>query len=286
MKRDDRTVSTEVTRRNASSHLFHLCIGQLSMAAEAWRVRPDETQLHEFRNALRSVRVLLRVFGDEADAHGGKSLRLALTRAADKLGAVRDLDVMLELIRRSEFQRSGRNMFEIGLLVSAIRQTQAKRFAIVQAFMASGSWTRAEQLAQRFLHRFDAEVKPSDRELITAFLDREFQRHGRKILRKSKAAKSLDAEVLHDFRINLRRLRYLGDLLGDIASPKQRKVFKRVHACEQDLGRVHDLDLALGFLRDHPAKSPLRLQQEWQTLRNARIKRFRKKWSNCREKRF
>jgi len=252
------------------------------MAAEAWRVAPDEHQLHEFRNALRSVRVLLRVFGDEADAHGGKSLRLALTRAADKLGAVRDLDVMLELIRRSEFQRCGRNIFEIGLLVSVIRQTQSKRFAFVQKFMASGSWTRAELLAQRFLHRFDAEFKPSDKELITTFLDREFQRNGRKIIRKSSAVKSLDAEVLHDFRINLRRLRYLGDLLGDIASAKQRKVFKRVHACEQELGRVHDLDLALGFLQAHPAKSPLRLQQEWLAQRDNRIKRFRKKWSKCR----
>ena len=276
--------SANLTRLEAVHLLFGENLDLLQVAANEWVETPDEKLLHEYRIALRRVRVLLRVFVGDIESHGGRPLRLVLSRVADKLGRVRDLDVMMLLVRKSDFRRNGRNDFEVDLLMKAIKQEQNSRLLAVQKHMAGASWAKTGMLTQQFKERLSDKNSPGDSETIRTFLDHEFNRHRQRIMRAASNAESDHPEILHSFRIILRRLRYLGDFFAGIADAEQRKVFKQVHRIEQELGKIHDIDLALEFLQNHPLKAPTRLGQEWRTIRSARIEKFRKKWAKCHRK--
>jgi len=276
-------LSAEMSRREAALYLFREYLGQMHTQSEVWQKAQNDTSLHQFRISLRRCRMLLKVFGVDADAHGGKSLRLALTRVADKLGAVRDLDVIHALLTRSLFGRSGRNDAELSPLLREIIQQQKKLLRRAETYLTGASRKRVTELTTRFLDRWTRHESREDAQTIKIFLDREFRLHCRWIMRAEWMAKSNAPETLHAFRIKLRRLRYLGDLLNELASREQKKVFKRIHECEQILGQVHDIDMGLAFMGDHPLKTPELLRREMVALRMKKLGKFRKKWRKSRK---
>jgi len=280
---DYNPLSAETKRREAALYLFREYIGQMQAQSVAWQKARDEVSLHQFRVSLRRCRVLLRVFAVDADAHGGKSLRLALTRAADKLGAVRDMDVIHALIKKSSYCRCGRNDVELAPLLLIVARQRDVHLHRAEKYLGGNSQTRIAELTGSFLNRWISGANPEDEQTIKIFLDREFRLHCRWIMRAEWMAKSDTPETLHAFRIKLRRLRYLGDLLNVIADGDQKKVFKRIHSCEQELGQVHDIDMTLELMDVHPLKTPDALRREVQSLRVKKLGKFLKKWRKCRK---
>lgn len=277
-------LTADTRRRDASLHLFDEYLRQMQVQAEAWRRSEDDQSLHQFRVSLRRCRVLLRVFSVDADEHGGKALRLALTRVADKLGLVRDLDVILALVMKSDFGRSGRNEAELAPLVAKITGQRGILLRRTARHFADSAGPRVAALAKQFIGRWRTHEFPEDRQTIKEFLDREFSHHGRRIMRAEGMARSGHPETLHLFRIRLRRLRYLGDLLHAIAGEKQKRAFKRIHECEQELGRIHDLDMALAFMEGHPNETPVMLRRELERKRLKKLGKFLGKWRKCRKR--
>ncbi len=63
--------------------------------AEGVRAKVDEGAVHDLRTATRRLRTPMTIFGDDAGAAGRKAIEKELRRVARRLGAVRDLDVLL-----------------------------------------------------------------------------------------------------------------------------------------------------------------------------------------------
>jgi CHAD domain-containing protein len=253
-----------------------------AMVAQAarWHKSPSEESLHDFRISLRRCRGLLRVLRDEFPERDIQPLRLALARAAGSLGEVRDLDVMLELI--AEVDHHHKPPGKTDVLVRAIQRQRMARYNRAVRLFSGPSWTRIQARIDRLLL---SSVKRSARaggHSMDELADREFRRLKRSVERVEALAEAHDAESLHNFRTRLRRLRYFGRIMADYVPKRRRRKIKRIRNCEQQLGRVHDVDVALAWVARHSRSSPAWLPAILMDLRTRRHDHFVKMWQKKR----
>ncbi|HMP90999.1 MAG TPA: CHAD domain-containing protein [Kiritimatiellia bacterium] len=286
-KRDSGNVAAlvpEMPRRAAVQLMLVGYLAQARQMAEAWEVHPDDERLHQFRIALRRCRMLLRVFNVDVRDHGGDDLRKALTKVADRLGAVRDTDVIIQLIRESRYNRSGRNETEVGRILKMTCDIREMNLAKVRRMGTGREWSKTIVFTERFIRRLMTDKSdPADR-TIHAFLDREYAKYQKRMAGMTHVARTDDGVMLHELRVRLRRFRYLGDMLSALADKEQSRIFKRVRSCEKVLGQIHDIDVALEFFVRHMNQTPLLLKRELMESRREKLARFREKWAKYRRK--
>jgi CHAD domain-containing protein len=259
----------EVMTRSFSNAAENLCI-----ALQAWRDEPGEEPLHQLRVALRRLRALFRVFADEVEGcEHGEVVRL-LREAGDRLGTLRDLDVMLALCRGSDDPFRD----EVIAVMEIERQKHMRKVR------AAGRWSELERAVREFSERLPACAGGPGWDVSwRSFCRREARDQIRRILKSAGLAKSKNADELHAFRKKLRRLRYLGETMAAHGDSHYDKVIANVHACEQRLGKVHDLDMALTWVRErYEAGEAAGLEAEWMCKRAKRLKRFRSAWAKIR----
>ncbi|HMO50588.1 MAG TPA: CHAD domain-containing protein [Kiritimatiellia bacterium] len=279
----DRDAATP--RRLAAQQLFACQGAEFRRLAEAWRSAPDDEEaLHRLRIGLRRFRVLLRVFEADTLDHGGRTLRASLSALGDRLGVVRDHDVMLAQLRKAERKLDDSAPEEVAAVESRLRVRRQAAWRKVQGGLRGRAWIRTFALTDRFVARFAADPPETNPQTVGGFFDKEFKKHVRKIRRSAALADAVDVESLHQFRIRLRRLRYLGDLFAPLADRRLAKTITLVHDAEQSLGRVHDLDLALAFLDGQAGLRAVGLRAHWEGLRARRLRRFQRAWAICRRR--
>jgi CHAD domain-containing protein len=247
----------------------------MTRAFAAWRRQPSDLTLHAARIAVRRYRVLLRVFAADADPHGGRVLRERLGGITDALGVVRDVDIVAAL--------AAAHGAEPGV-VRAIAAARQRAAATTARAIDPVTWAAAQRAASRLAARLEqaATVPESGPQRLTPYYRAETRRLVRRVRRDAEAAESDDEETLHIFRIRLRRLRYMGDLLAPYVRRPGRGLLRRVKAAEQALGAVHDVDLALAFLVRRQRLSGVRvLRAAWQKERRRRLDTFRTAWRVC-----
>lgn len=263
------TCCAEVLRQS-----FRGARGQLSDALRLWKSKPDEKSLHLLRIKLRRFRALISVFENELDGCPHDVVGRGLATIGDHLGALRDLDVMMNLCRKSE--ESCRD--QVIALMEREREDKARRIGRLKC------WRTLEVMIDDFTLRLDAyPVGKHADQAFPSFYRKQVRRQVRRILRSEELAKSDDALELHAFRKKLRRLRYLGDLLSGEGGSDYDELIRRAHACEQKLGKVHDIDMALAWLRDRLDEGQRAgLEAQWLRIREQKIKRYRKAWTTAR----
>lgn len=277
-------ISAGLNRQEAARRLCRRYLERMHQLSAAWRGEPSDRSLHQFRIGIRQSRVLLRVMRADAYAHGGRTLRARLTLAADHLGAVRDMDVILALIRKNDRRRSRRGKAKIDALLEAAVHQRDVRLRRANRYLLGPSWERIAKASTSFLRRWTRNAESRDRQTIKEFLDQEFDTHCRLIRRRTGIARASDPETLHSFRIMLRRLRYLGDLFERLESSEQRLLLRKVRKCEQLLGGIHDIDMAWAFFNTHPDLLPGSLVGQLLLVREEKLAKFRKKWAKCRRR--
>lgn len=253
---------------------FQTAHENLCVALRVWRREPGEEPLHQLRVELRRFRALLRVFANELENCPHDDVEVHLRAAGDRLGSLRDLDVMLALSRKSD---DGFRHHVIALMAKE-RTKQAREIRRAKP------WRELEAAAGNFVATLNAcPAGKHAAQPFPAFYRKHVQRQVRRILRSAALAKSDDAHDLHVFRIKLRRLRYLGELLAGEGGSRYDGIIVRVHESEQRLGKVHDLDMTLTWVRERCDAGGLAgLADEWMRKRKKRLKQFRKAWVTAR----
>lgn len=252
--------------------LFRACLDRLEGLERAWRRSRDEDAVHDFRVGIRRVRVLLRVFEADARFPEADRLRKLLGEAADRLGAVRDIDVISGLLQ----DKSGD---DAGIWLEGLEQEKADRARIADQFLFSSAWRRVGGLSARFMARIDRQAAGKVNEPIGVFVDREVQNYRKRIRKAAELARARKSEPLHAFRIRLRRLRYLGEVFAPIADPEQANLFAAVYECEQALGRLHDSDLVLERFEGAKGKAARDIRRRFRDIRDRRLAAFRLAWN-------
>jgi len=201
------------------------------------RLGRDPESLHDMRVAVRRARALLRA-GEPLYTNDVGSFADELRWLGEKLGAVRDLDVLIDRIRDESH-----DLDAAALLRELGRRRTRARASLLKALNAP----RYFALLERFADEIDA-LAPSD---SSATLEDLAARQLKKLQRLvEKTAADAPDHALHALRKKGKRVRYAYELA------ERNRVVKRAKAFQDVLGEHQDSVVAEAALRDLAAAGP------------------------------
>jgi triphosphatase len=242
---------------------FHLA---RMLAREAGtREGKDPEELHAMRVATRRQRAAWRVFG--ASFRGGRTRRYrkGLREIASRLGAVRDLDVLLEAadIYRADLPVSEQRALEP--LLSDWREHRDDARVLLVRELDSEGYRRWVDDYRDFVRTEGAAVTPvgpTEPHRVRDTAASRIWTAYEQVRGYEAALRWADVETLHELRIAGKWLRYtlefVREALGDDAGP----LIARVTTLQDHLGLMNDADvsasMARTFLVEHAGElSPL-----------------------------
>jgi CHAD domain-containing protein len=218
------------------------------------RTGADAEDLHDMRVATRRMRAAWRVFDGAFKAGKTKKLRRHLERLADRLGAVRDLDVLIGGVEAygqaiDEEERPGLEpLLSVWRKQRATARTQligeldSDRYATfvkeMDAFLEAGSNAAAAVATPTAPHRV------RDRAASQIWAAYEAVRAYELVFTWA------DVETLHELRIAAKWLRYTLEFFGETLGPDCGRLLERIVALQDYLGCLHDADVATKLARD------------------------------------
>jgi CHAD domain-containing protein len=179
----------------------------------------DEEALHDFRVALRRLRTVLRAYGPLAGEAGRKRVRRRLRRLARITTAGRDAEVQLAWLREREGELSAAERPGWRWLVARLESRRAEasegRPVIRRAFAKLERRLRRQLGSYQLtidLERGAGPAGPTFGAATAAAIHEELETLERRLSEASPA----EPDVLHEARINAKRLRYvLEPVAGD-----------------------------------------------------------------------
>ena len=235
------------------------------------RLGRDPESLHDMRVAVRRTRALLRA-GKPLYTNDVSTFAEELRWLGEKLGAVRDLDVMIDRLRAEAASLDASDDTEARALLRTLDRRRSR---------ARTSLLKALNSARYFdlLDRFPLEIGtlgPSGDEATLVDIARGELRKLRKRVRKT--ASDASNTELHALRKRGKRVRYAYELAGDESVVKRAKKFQDI------LGEHQDSVVAEATLRELAAASPAqaivagRLIEREHGVRADARKSWRKTW--------
>lgn len=229
------------------------------------RLGRDPESLHDMRVAVRRTRALLRA-GEQLFTNDVSGFAGELEWLGEKLGAVRDLDVMIDRLRAESAD------LDAAALLRDLGQRRSRaRSSLLKALNSA----RYFDLLDRFVLEIDALAPSGDAATLNDVAEREL-----KALRKRVRKTGGDApdEELHGLRKRGKRVRYAYELVG------KGSVVRRAKAFQDVLGEHQDSVVAEATLRELAAVSPEhgvvagRLIERERNARADARKSWRKAW--------
>jgi CHAD domain-containing protein len=214
----------------------------------------DPEELHNMRVAARRMRAAWRVFDGSFKPGRTRKLRRRLGIVADRLGAVRDLDVLIANLDEyraglEEAQRPGleplfslwrkeRNDARSQLMAELDSREYATFLDDMGDFLESGANSAATIAAPTTPHRV------RDRAPSEIWSSYESVRVYELVLPWA------DVETLHELRICTKWLRYALEFFGELLGTDSELLLTRVALLQDHLGMLHDADVAAKLTRD------------------------------------
>ncbi len=229
---------------------FHLA---RMLAREAGtRDGTDPEELHAMRVATRRMRAAWRVFGPGFRADRTRRYRRRLRQIAARLGAVRDLDVMIEAAEawRGTLAKPEQRAVAPLLTGWAAYREDARRLLLRE--LDSDGHRRFIEDFRVFVQAEGAAVRPvgpaephhiRDTTPSAAWAAYERLRAYEPVLRWA------DVETLHDLRIAAKWLRYTLEFVREPLGPDAAVLLAPIVALQDHLGELHDADVAASMAR-------------------------------------
>jgi triphosphatase len=245
---------------------FHLA---RMLAKEAGtRTGEQSEDLHGMRVATRRMRAAWRVYGDAFRIGRTKRLRGRLREVAGRLGAVRDLDVLVEALEAHRTSLPAAEGAALAPLVEAwSANREAARVLLLRALDAPWYGRFVEEY-RAFVVTEGAGARPAispvaphrvrDMAASRIWLSYEQVRGYEPVLRWA------DVETLHDLRIAAKWLRYTMEFFREAMGPEVESCIAKVVALQDHLGWLHDADVTIALTRQF-------LVERSQTLSTAQV---------------
>jgi CHAD domain-containing protein len=211
----------------------------------------DVNAIHRTRVASRRLREVLPVLQLDADvvAKLGRRLR----KVTSRLGVVRELDVLLLVL--AELRESGQYPdAPINMVTASIEDERDRARARMLAKLPLASLHRLSaklEKAALSLESMDKEpgrvlAPPSWRWAIDARVSR---RASGTLTAMTSAGALYLPERLHDVRIAVKKLRYALEVYADVSGHACSADLKQLRHVQDNLGRLHDLQVLVGRIR-------------------------------------
>ncbi len=214
----------------------------------------DAEELHDMRVSTRRMRAAWRVFDGAFKAGKTKKIRRHLETLADRLGVVRDLDVLIDGLATyrcglDEGLRPG-----LEPLYSLWRRQRANARTQLLTELDSAGYTSFIKEMDDFL---EAGANAAAAVAAPTAPHRVRDRAASEIWAAYEAVRAYelvlpwaDVETLHDLRIATKWLRYALEFFGETLGPDSDRLLERVVALQDHLGLLHDADVATKLARD------------------------------------
>lgn len=216
-------------------------LGAMLRHAPGTRSGEDAEDLHQMRVSVRRMRAVLRAARPLLDRRWADGLRAELGWLGRALGPVRDLDVLLLRLREEAKQFGTVEQRDAERLLAALEaEREAARAAMLQALDSQ----RYADLVER-LSRAAAEPLPLARRrrpvALASLVRREFDRLAGAVTR---AGDDPPDEVLHELRIDGKRLRYTTELAEPALGRPARELLRKTARMQDVLGEHQDACVA------------------------------------------
>ena len=229
---------------------FHLA---RMVAREAGtREGSDNEELHGMRVATRRQRAAWRVFGAAFDQKRTARHQRRLKEVARDLGAVRDLDVLIEAAQgyQKKLPSAERPAFE-PLLAKWRGQREAARVVLIKELDSD----RYQRWVDEYIAFVQAEgigtrsVGPVEPHRVRDTMPSRIWAAYEGVRAYEPVMRWADVTTLHDLRIAAKWLRYTLEFVREALGPESAPVIERVVALQDHLGWLHDADVAAGLAR-------------------------------------
>ncbi len=239
-------------------------LAKLEQHEPGTRLGLDAEELHQMRVATRRLRAAARFFEPAFRVSTRRALAVELRWLAGLLGAVRDLDVQLELltVRHSASGAGGGAEHDSSAEPGA--SSGDPLMAELREWLADERDARRAELQgaldsvryRRLLARLDAIARGRERLLVMAErspvavhgaaavekAQRRVVKHGRRI------GKQPRAEELHELRIRAKRLRYVLEMVAALTGRSGRRLVRDLAELQEVLGMHQDACVAWDVL--------------------------------------
>ncbi len=209
--------------------------------------------LHGMRVATRRMRAAWRVFGDGFRADRTKRLRGRLRTLAGALGAVRDLDVLIEAATTHQASLPAPEAAAFEPLLAGWRVERDAARVVLLRELDSTEYTRLVEDYRAFVAaEGQATLAPPspmsphrvrDTAASRVWLAYEQVRAYESVLRWA------DVETVHQLRIAGKWLRYTLEFFREALGPEAEVLIPRVVALQDHLGWLHDADVTIALTR-------------------------------------
>jgi CHAD domain-containing protein len=247
-------VRSDDTMAEAACKVLRFNFDRLLKWEAAVRSDSDIEALHDMRVATRRMRAAWRVFEDSFRASRTRKIRRRLEKVADRLGAVRDLDVLIDGMEtyRAGLDEDDRHGLD-PLMSLWRRQRKAARTLLVDELDSSGYGNFAKEM-EEFLSdatgSASTEATPTDPHRVKDCAPSLLWSSYEAVRAYELVLPWADVETVHDLRIAAKWLRYGLEFFGETLGPDGPRLLARVVALQDHLGCLHDADVAAKLARD------------------------------------
>lgn len=232
------------------------CLHQL-VANEAGVVAGDPEALHQMRVGLRRLRAAISVFAEIIRDGEVETVKHELRWLGGRLGPTRDLDVLIADVlaplceahpkepRLAAFAAEAERRRGEALtgVLAAVRSARfRKAMLMAAAWIEAGPWSTATDEAA-------AERRGQP---IGVYAAQQLRRRLDRILKRGRHIRQLEAAERHEFRIQVKKLRYASEFFSSFTESK--KLRKRRDAALDAMRRLQD---SLGDLNDIAVREKL-----------------------------
>lgn len=230
---------------------FHLA---RMIAREAGtRAGENVEDLHAMRVATRRQRAAWRVFGDAFRPARTKSHRSRLREVAARLGAVRDLDVLLEAgdAYRADLAVGEQRALEPLLTAWRIHREDARNL-LVRELDSDGYKRWLDDYAEFVRHDGlgARTVVPTEPHRVRDTAASRILSAYEQVRAYEPVLRWADVETLHELRIHGKWLRYSLEFVREALGPDVDGLIARVTALQDHLGLLNDADVCAHLARD------------------------------------
>lgn len=237
---------------------FHLA---RMVAREAGtRESSDPEELHHMRVATRRQRAAWRVFGDGFDRKRTARYRRRLRRVAADLGAVRDLDVLIESAQGYQGRQSRVEAAALNPLIEAWRERRESARGVLLRELDSSAYRRWLDGYITFVQSEGQGVRsvgPTEPHRVRDTMPSRIWTAYEAMRAYEPVMRWADVSTLHDLRIAAKRFRYTLEFVREALGPDAGPMIAKVVAIQDHIGWLHDADVAAGlaraFLVEHAA---------------------------------
>jgi len=250
----------------------------------------DIEELHDMRVATRRLRAAFRVFNRAFDKEGVAPYLEDIRWLAAGLGAVRDLDVLLDFLKGySQGLRDEDRPGISGLIANRLAEREKRRQELL-ALLDSDRYARFKVRFREFLLTPDMALQPRvARRRVLEEAPKALRQRLNEVLAYDRLLPDAPPETLHALRIAGKRFRYTCEFFQGAYNSHLDEIIRRTVEMQDLLGGIHDADVTSVFLQDYreslPSGAPeadrtaiLRLIEFISTRRSELLQRFHEVW--------